>query len=438
MFTDWTNLNLRLEQLDLSYNKISHIRLEDITFFTQQITVNLTHNLIEEITFGGYEINMLSNKQMKRHQIYIGDNPLHCDCRMMHFITYLNDVRIERSIDFVAGHLVCAGPETLAGHRVFELNPQKLLCLLDSPKSSVPLCPAGCECFVRTFDRALILNCSNAGLRHVPDIPEIPALNLTELWLENNRIDRLPSIRNRTNNFERVTEIHARNNSIVELNEDNVPPQLSVFDVEANRLSHLNASVLNALNGTRQLRQLRLSANPWQCECSARDFLLFSQDHRHIIADMASIKCVGDNVLLKEKEIRDFCPDDRAVVIAVAIVMALLGCSVGIMAALYYKYQQEIKVWLFAHNMMVWFVTEMEVDQHKKYDGFVSYSHLDEEFVTESILPELENGSPPFKLCWHERDWMGGVPIAQSVSFGFNSFELDFLQFFLFTDYRIG
>lgn len=358
---------------------------------------------------------MVSNPQMKNHQIYIGDNPLHCDCRMMYFISYLNDRTTERYIDFVPGNLVCAGPPRMAGRRVVELQPQELLCLLDSPKSADRQCPDGCECFVRLYDNGLILNCSNAGLRQVPDIPVVQLQNVTELWLENNHIVRLPSILNRTNNFERVTEIHARNNSITELNEDNIPPNLRVLDVEANRLTHLNASVLNALNATRQLRLMRFSSNLWQCQCPARDFLLFTQDHRSKIGDLDRIRC-DDKVLLKEKEIRDFCPDDQTVIIAVAIVLALLGCSIGIMTALYYKYQQEIKVWLFAHNLMVWFVTEMEVDQHKKYDAFVSYSHQDEDFVTESILSELENGTPPFKLCWHERDWMGGNPITQSVS----------------------
>lgn len=86
------------------------------------------------------------------------------------------------------------------------------------------------------------------------------------------------------------------------------------------------------------------------------------------------------------------------------------------MAALYRKYKQDLKAWLFAHNLLSWFVTELEVDQHKQYDAFIINSHFDSQYIMDSIVQELENGTTPFNICLHERDWLAGHSITQWVS----------------------
>lgn len=91
----------------------------------------------------------------------------------------------------------------------------------------------------------------------------------------------------------------------------------------------------------------------------------------------------------------------------------LLMCSLAF--ALYYRYETEIKVYLFAKNLCLWFITEDELDKDKTYDVFISYAHPDEKFVEEQLLPELERKDNPYKVCIHIRDWVPGEFIAEQV-----------------------
>jgi len=105
-------------------------------------------------------------------------------------------------------------------------------------------------------------------------------------------------------------------------------------------------------------------------------------------------------------------------IIAISITLAIFGIVLGLLLALYYSYKTEIKIWLYSHNI-TWSITEESLDQDKKYDAFISFSHKDEELVSVHLVPGLEGGSTPFKLCLHYRDWVVGdwIPaqIARSV-----------------------
>lgn len=130
---------------------------------------------------------------------------------------------------------------------------------------------------------------------------------------------------------------------------------------------------------------------------------------------LQNITCL-DGKLLIEKTVNDICPVPLKAILISSILIAVFGLVTGLVIALFYRHSQEIKVWLYAHQMFLWFVTEEELDRDKQYDAFISYAHQDEEFVVKHLVPGLENGEKKFKLCLHFRDWIVGDYIPNQIA----------------------
>lgn len=124
--------------------------------------------------------------------------------------------------------------------------------------------------------------------------------------------------------------------------------------------------------------------------------------------------CANDGKPLVELSFEELCHFSITVVI-ISVSLASFGILFGTLILLYYRYENQIKVWMFSHKICMWLVTEKEMDRDKLYDAFISYSHLDEPFVVEHLVPQLENGENPFKLCIHIRDWPVGGYIPHQI-----------------------
>jgi protein toll len=131
--------------------------------------------------------------------------------------------------------------------------------------------------------------------------------------------------------------------------------------------------------------------------------------------DARNIYCFNSRRLLIELNKNDLCQQQQILyVLLVVAVVVLLVVSAAF--ALYYRYATELKLFLFTHNLCLWWVTEEELDKDKTYDAFISYSHKDEDFVVETLLPVLESGPRPYKLCLHQRNWIPGEFITTHIT----------------------
>ncbi|KAH8312348.1 hypothetical protein KR044_010333, partial [Drosophila immigrans] len=429
IFSDWKYTMLELRELDLSYNNFTYLDYTDLAFLTRsELHINVTHNQIRNVhlyndtfpTSGDSDRKLVHG--VKAVHLDLNDNPLDCDCTLLRFLLFARGEfkpEYAKNLLVATDRLQCHEPVALATRSLTAVHPRELLCNFDQTEEPKERrCPSKCECFVRTFDSALIINCSNSDLTKLPKLPRLPPnLSLYELHVENNTLLKLPAYG--ATGYANVTSLYLAGNNLSHIEDYHLPRRLQYLDVRRNQLKQLNGSIFSYLNNSsmRLQLQLRMAENPWVCDCDAADLLLYMQSKEARVLDSADIYCSDAEMPTRLMDLRkyDLCAKPRSLLIALVVVISLTGFLIGISAAVYYKYQQEIKIWLYAHNLCMWLVTEADVDKDKKFDAFISYSHKDREFIENHLVPRLENGNQKYKLCVHGRDWLVGGLITDNI-----------------------
>lgn len=407
IFEDFTLTNLK--ELDLSYNNISVFSKTDLQFGQRDpLLIDLRHNQISQINFQEY----IDETNLAKMEVLLENNPIKCDCRLLHFVKFLNTPiqNADKSpIEINAKNLQCESPERMQGKELSSLRPLDLKCLLDDANSNKQKrCPASCSsCEVRPEDKTLLMECD--GNLNIDSIPIVSQLNLksVELRLESQNLTEIPSSSSPA--FQQITKLFLSGNALHHIAK--LPPNLAELDLRNNDIDVMNETILAMLNRSGTLQAMSLSGNPWKCECGNLDFINFAHKFRDNIRDYNEMTCTNGEYFNKLTA-DDLCSKENLIIVIASIILGISSLIIGVLAALYYKYQKQIKMWLYSHNLCLWFVTEEELDKDKTYDAFVSYAHQDGDFITDHLVPQMENCAVPYKLCLHERDWLPGLEIS--------------------------
>lgn len=413
---DWSFLNTQLKALDLSHNRIAMIDFGN-TVWSDRITINVSHNQITTMSAGSFA--PIPNQPLTTW--ILNYNPLNCDCMLIHLANYLISGKSSH-LKLVTEQLVCAAPVALVNKRLEEIPLNQLICPLDHANAKRKQCPSPCTCYVRTYDSTAVFNCSNAKLNKIPMLPDIKNLGLQhyELHIENNNITELPTA-NQTG-FKSVNRIMASNNSLHYILPEQLPNNLFVLDLSANRLQRINANALHKLSHMQNLQTVSFGKNPWICECATKELVNFIETHPAKVDSIDNTTCDGEQ-LTKAMMAHGVCPVDTTIILIVvgATIVVIFLLSI----ALYYKNQQEIMVWMFAQRAFsCLFTNNFKSDDQKVYDAFILHAMADADFVFEQLVPPMECGPKPLKVCILERELKGGAIIPLEVSF-FN-FKLRF------------
>ena len=386
-----------LKTIDLSHNNLSdfHISIQFISLIRFQmllkyyllnyidVEIDLSSNKFTEFNINDTkydEFVTFDFQSPPQLLMIINDNPIICDCNAIDLVQFLNKQTKPKTIydhlNFKVNNLSCNEPKHFQDRLVSSLRTSDLVCNITKD------CPEGCLCNQRPSDSTLIFKCFK--LDQFPTLPKYVNLNLTN------------------------TELHAANNSIKSIEVWNIPDDIKVLDLRNNSLHFIDDNVIERF---KTIDQLYLSENRWICDCNAEKFMTFFNSFRSKIMDGDTMLC-ADGRLFKELNPKDLC--SRFQTTELLVVLLLIILLFGLFLIIYLIYKKQIKMWLYAHNCCLWWVSEAEADKGKVYDAFFIFSHFDDSFVTDLIL-DLELPPNSFKCCVHHRDWPAGEMIVTLV-----------------------
>nr|CDO91661.1 Toll-like receptor [Carcinus maenas] len=398
----------KLKKLDLKNNSIEYLDYYDFLYSSDTTTVDPSDDL--GIFNANLEQHSLTPAQVV--EVELRDNPLICDCNLNKFAQFLQDKMPEEDkvqLNVVDKQYVkCSLPNDKSVQKsVMTLDLSTLVCYKKN-------CHPSCTCVTIPHDHMFIMECVDQTLQAIPPLkPYLPQGNYSvKLDLRNNSITSLEGLQNPE--YSNVVNLTLSYNHLKFINESFLPKRLQALDVSGNALTHFSPSLIEFLSGTNPT--LSLGRNPWHCDCQLVDLYNFLRDPLRKLASSPSILCDNLDRLLSVTE-EELCPtiQQPMVVSTIASTTVFLFLFFVLGTVSVYKYQQNIKVWLFTHQMCLWIVAKEEADK-KKYDAFISYSNNDEEYVNTVLVPGLECGEPKYRVCLHYRDWLPGEYIQNQIN----------------------
>ena len=379
-----------------------------------ELTLNLRRNNISTVDFSGLEESVAEYKKSnpdidKNLRVLLEYNPLVCDCKLIEFFRYLrrklND-EVYSYIKIEIGHPKCTSPPLFENVSFSDIYLGELRCLSQSNLTN-EACNELCTCWDFPIRNALSVDCSYRNLTILPEYVGNSNNRSIELNMTGNLLLETPSMLKQHSYLSNVTVLDLSTNNISLVTIDVFSPSLRVLKLHNNSLSRLDSKVLKYLSEDTSLRDITLHLNKWICDCKAREFLSVVQKKLTIFR-LQQVMCYPTKRPFSVMTVNELCKDTVLLIVSISSVLAFFGLVIGSLLALYYRYQKQIKIWLYSKQWCLWFVTEGELDKDKQYDAFISFSHKDEDFVIKEIVTKLEDGPRPYKLCLHYRDWLAG------------------------------
>ncbi|XP_013412983.1 protein toll [Lingula anatina] len=385
-----------LHTLKLSHNQMTSI---DFTFFHRLVDLPPALEGIDpDFAIGPSKGHVLT--------IYIGNNPMHCDCLLYDFLSFIqkNSHANDNLRFYYENSLKCHGPPSLNGTDLAVVDAKNLVCPVSDRNTA-------CSTIYRRYDDATITNCSWQGLIHMSQKID---QNTTILDVSNNYLETIPDMSDTM-----YREVYLDNNSISTFPTSQVlPHNLTTLSLRYNSIRTIS---MRQIEKDLTVNDLYLGGNPWRCDCHARSIKHWLLNNSNIIRDLDDITCVSGELGTLGKSIKNVpdnnfgCPIEKADI--AAIVGGLVGSFVVIIACmlLLYKCNLKVRIWLYYKFRFRFFSKSDKQDSDKIYDAFISYSSLDEKYVVQTLVPGLENQTPPFKVCVHYKHFIPGASIAESI-----------------------
>ncbi|XP_040178682.1 toll-like receptor 4 [Rana temporaria] len=265
-----------------------------------------------------------------------------------------------------------------------------------------------------------VIHCSFCGLFNLvelrvphttfaPDILASVFHNLSGLRLldmESCGLENLPN--EMFGHLKRLQVLNLSKNKLMELPASVL---LSLFalqhlNIRANNIQGLSNDTIQVLS--KSLEKVDLSDNPYDCSCAQEQFLMWVHELSINNPNFSNhLECKTPEHL-QGSLLRDVNLKCSWTLIYISMLLSVV--VVFLLLLVYHFYLKNSFLYLcFCHRGFKKSATE------KTYDAFVIHSSLDEEWVREELLPELEDGDPSFQLCVHYRNFEAGKLILENI-----------------------
>jgi len=330
----------KLKSLNLKGNYITgnlDLRYVDDRSNYENTTVDLSNNKIDWVLLPEIETNAKSLKLILR------ENHLQCDCFATEFKKIYEMKRRRKSSTSIESRLIKVDVNDFncgKGQNLQDVSFADLTCPLDIFDLK---CPKNCSCHVNKYYRNINVNCNGQGFEEIPeDLPLIPGVNENIVVnMENNNIQDLAKSMDQLEKknatiFDSIKQLYLTNNKIKSVGH-RFPRQLNTLYLDGNQIQHLSNETLANLNEKFESSNfsLRLSDNPFSCDCSSIEFVNFFNLHYSHVADYSdvSMMCTDGEKKLLYLNGEDFCTQTLLyVILALVIFVCVLFSSILVLA----------------------------------------------------------------------------------------------------------
>ena len=161
--------------------------------------------------------------------------------------------------------------------------------------------------------------------------------------------------------------------------------------------------------------------NPFVCDCTTKNFVIwFHKTHVNLLNRMTT-RCFYNlkSIPIISLSLSEFVQKcQRSVEMpAVTVVGSIFGSLIllGVCAGtVCYRYRWKLRYFWFMASEVLRRKEETRDETVYDYDAFIAYNRGDAQWVCDTLVPTLEDGSD-FRLCIHDRDFIPGHVIEETI-----------------------
>lgn len=193
-------------------------------------------------------------------------------------------------------------------------------------------------------------------------------------------------------------------------------PNLRVLEVDSNSFGVIDkGSFVNMPH----LAQLKAGNNPYHCVCDLYAFLQETRRNGRLrLTDWPdSWKCYHPETL-RDTTVAKYTPKVTECDVTIVVAIAASVTATIVMVSMFLCWRFDVPWYLQATFHIIRSKYRARRSQPWRpfaFHAFISYSSSDAEWVRQELLRRLEDSSPPYRICIHERDFTPGRWIIDNI-----------------------